>query len=92
MAYLITKYTKAQAKKYGLTVKPSKNKGKKIDVFKNDKKLGSVGALGYNDYPTWKKKKGIAYAKQRRKLYKKRHENNRKKKYSNGWLADKLLW
>ena len=53
MAYRIKSYTKAQAKKYGVEVRPSKNKGKKIDVFKNGAKLASVGALGYADYPTF---------------------------------------
>ena len=37
MAYTITAYTKRQATKYGVKVKPSKVKGKKIDVFKGDK-------------------------------------------------------
>ena len=39
MPYRIKNYTKKQAKKYGLTVKPSKLRGKKIDVFKKDKKV-----------------------------------------------------
>ena len=53
MAYRIKDYTKKQAKKYGLTVKPSRNKGKKIDVFKKGVKVASVGATGYGDYPTF---------------------------------------
>ena len=54
MAYRITKYTYDQAKKLGVTVKPSTVKGKKIDVFnKKGEKLASVGALGYADYPTF---------------------------------------
>ena len=47
--YRIKPYTKRQAKKLGVTVKPSKLKGKKIDVFKNGKKVASVGAIGYDD-------------------------------------------
>ena len=43
MAYTITTYTKRKAKEHGLTVKKSKVKGKKIDVFKNGKKVASVG-------------------------------------------------
>jgi hypothetical protein len=92
MAYSITTYTRKQAKKYGLEVKPSKVKGKKIDVFKNGKKVASVGAIGYGDYPTFIKTKGKKYADERRRLYKKRHSNNRTKKGTNGWYADKLLW
>jgi len=90
--YNITKYTYSQAKKLGLTVKPSTNKTKKIDVYKKNKKIASVGANGMNDYPTYIKKRGLKYAKTRRKLYKIRHNNDRHTKWSNGWFADKLLW
>jgi hypothetical protein len=90
--YSITQYTYKKAKKLGLQVKPSKNKTKKIDVYKNNKKIASVGAYGMNDYPTYILKNGIKFAKTRRRLYKKRHEKDRHHKGSNGWLADKLLW
>ena len=90
--YNITNYTYKQAKKLHLQVKPSTNKTKKIDVYKNNKKIASVGEYGMNDYPTYMKKKGIKYAKTRRRLYKQRHERDRHLKWSNGWLADKLLW
>ena len=90
--YNITNYTNIQAKKLGLQVKPSRNKTKKIDVYKNNKKIASVGANGMNDYPTYIKKCGIKYATTRRRLYKQRHEKDRHIKWSNGWLADKLLW
>ena len=92
MAYSITLYTKKQAKKIGVEVKPSKVKGKKIDVFKKGKKVASVGAIGYGDYPTYLKTKGKKYADERRRLYKIRHQNNRTKVGSNGYYADKLLW
>lgn len=90
--YTITNYTRKQAKKIGVNVKPSTNKMKKIDVFKNNKKIASVGANGMNDFPTYMKKFGMNYAKSRRRLYKQRHEKDRHVKWSNGWLADKLLW
>jgi hypothetical protein len=64
----------------------------KIDIFKNDKKIAAVGAYGMNDYPTYILKNGNKYAKSRRRLYRIRHEKDRKIKWSNGWLADKLLW
>jgi hypothetical protein len=92
MAYSITNYTKSQAKKLGVVVKPSSIKGKKIDVFKNDQKIASVGALGYSDYPTYIKTKGKAYADERRRLYKIRHSKDRNVKGSDGYYADKLLW
>ena len=92
MAYSITNYTKSQAKKLGVVVKPSSVKGKKIDVFKNDQKIASVGALGYSDYPTYMRTKGKAYADERRRLYKIRHAKDRNVKNSDGYYADKLLW
>jgi hypothetical protein len=92
--YHITKYTFKQAKKLGVRVVPSTNKTKKIDVYKlsNNKKIASVGANGMNDFPTFMAKMGPKYAKTRRRLYKMRHEKDRHIKWSNGWLADKLLW
>tara|TARA_R110000851_G_scaffold86327_5_gene187469 strand:+ start:16607 stop:16885 length:279 start_codon:yes stop_codon:yes gene_type:complete len=92
MAYIITAYTREQAKKYGVTVKKSKLKGKKIDVFKNGEKVASVGALGYGDYPTFTRTKGKEFANKRRKAYKKRHQKDRTKRGTPGWYADKLLW
>jgi len=90
--YRITDYTKQQAKKLGVVVKPSSVKGKKIDVFKNGEKVASVGALGYSDYPTYIRTKGKAYADERRRLYKIRHAKDRNVKNSDGYYADKLLW
>lgn len=93
MSYRITNYTLEQAKKHNVIVKPSKVKGKKIDVFnKKGEKLVSVGALGYGDYPTFIKKYGLEYANKRRKAYKFRHENDRHERGTPGWYADKLLW
>ena len=62
MTYKITDYTKQKAKELGVEVKPSKNKKKKIDVFKNREKIASVGAAGMDE---------------RRRLYKKRHQYDR---------------
>jgi hypothetical protein len=90
--YRITDYTKKQAKRLGLVVKPSSVEGKKIDVYKGSVKVASVGALGYSDYPTYMKKMGKKYADERRRLYKIRHKKDRLKKGTNGWYADQLLW
>lgn len=92
MAYRITAYTKEQAKKLGVQVKPSTVSGKKIDVFKNGEKVASIGAEGMGDYPTFIREKGKAYADERRKLYKQRHEKDRHVRGSAGFYADKLLW
>lgn len=39
MSYSITAYTRARAKVLGVSIKRSTNKKKKIDVFKNGKKV-----------------------------------------------------
>jgi hypothetical protein len=90
--YNITNYTRKQARKIGVIVKQSRKKDKKIDIFRKDKLIASVGANGMNDFPTYIKKRGFKYAKTRRRLYKMRHEKDRHEKWTNGWLADKLLW
>lgn len=91
--YQITPYTKSQAKKFGVDVKPSTRKGKKIDVFdKEGDKLASIGALGMGDYPTFQRTKGKAFADKRREAYKARHEKNLKKKGTPGFWANALLW
>jgi hypothetical protein len=92
MSYTITNYTYKQAKKLGVQVKPSTNKTKKIDVYKKGVKIASVGAYGMNDFPTFIKKRGLKYAKTKRRLYKMRHEKDRHQKGSHGYYADKLLW
>jgi hypothetical protein len=92
MSYKITDYTKQQASKLGVVVKPSTNKSKKLDVFKGGEKVASVGGAGYADYPTHLKNSGKEFADERRRLYKKRHEKDRTVKGTPGWYADKLLW
>jgi hypothetical protein len=89
--YKITKYSKDKAKALNVTIKPSKNP-KKIDVYKNNKKVASIGNINYYDYPSYIKKNGISYADQRRKLYKIRHNKDRSKIDSPGYYADKILW
>ena len=92
MSYNITNYTKRQAKRLGVVVKPSTRKGKKIDVFKDGKKVASIGALGMGDFPTFKKEKGIEFAKKRQKAYKSRHQKTRTKVGTPSYYADQLLW
>jgi hypothetical protein len=92
MSYKITDYTKKQADKLGVTVKPSTNKKKKIDVFKGGEKVASVGAIGYADFPTHIENHGSEFANQRRRLYKIRHQSDRLKKGTPGYFADRLLW
>ena len=86
--YDITTYTKDKAKQAGLTVKPSKRKGKKIDVYQNGDYLASVGGSGYSDFPHYIESHGLKYAEERRRLYKLRH----KKESLGERLASLLLW
>jgi hypothetical protein len=94
--YAITPYTKKQAEKLGVVVKPSKTK--KIDVFDKDGKLlVSVGGRKddgtfYGDYPTYIIKHGKEVADEIRKRYKARHEQYRKKVGTPSYYADQLLW
>ena len=71
--YVITQYTFDRAKELNVVVRPSTVKGKKIDVYEDNKKIASIGAIGYKDYPTYLKENGKEYAEERRRLYHIRH-------------------
>jgi hypothetical protein len=90
--YKITSRQKDNADKLGVTIKPSTNKGKKIDVFKNGIKIASIGAIGYKDYSIHLAENGLTYANERRRLYRIRHQNDRTKIGTAGYYADKILW
>ena len=89
MSYTITNYSKKKAKELNVEIKRSTNPKKKIDVFKNDKKIASIGSIGYLDFPTYLQKKGPEIANQRKKLYHERHKND---KGLNGIYAKINLW
>lgn len=88
MSYIITDYTKNKAKEIGVEVRPSKNPKKKVDVYRNDVFLHSIGAVSYKDFPTFTKEKGREFADERRRLYHIRH----KEETLGGLLAKWLLW
>ena len=92
--YHITDYSKQQAKKLNVDIKPSNKKNKKIDVIKNNTIIASIGDIRYNDYPHYllSKSHGKEYADQRRKLYKIRHKNDIHIKNTAGFFANKILW
>lgn len=93
MAYSISTYSYGRARALGVVIKPSTVKGKKIDVFnRKGEKLASIGALGYGDYPTFKRKYGAEYANMKRRAYKSRHAYNRFKRGTPGYYADQILW
>jgi len=97
--YKITQHTRSAAKRIGVEVRPSKLKGKKIDVIKDGKKVASVGAIGYGDYGTFLKTLGPTEAAKHRRAYLLRHAKEPKTKYVDGrrvrtpsYYADELLW
>ena len=90
MPYKISDYSFQQARKIGVTIKPSINKNKKIDVYKNKKKIASIGDVNYSDFPTYLDEKGKTYADKRRKLYKIRHKKDLNS--GAGYYANKILW
>ena len=92
MAYQIKPAQRRRASAIGVTIKPSKVKNKKLDVFKGDKKVASIGFLGMGDYETFKKTKGLDFANKRRKAYKSRHQKTRTKVGTPSYYADKILW
>jgi hypothetical protein len=97
MRYVITDYSRNQARKLGVEIKPSTDPNKKIDVYRNGRKIATIGAKGYLDYPTYMKleqrgKVPKGYADKRRRLYKIRHANDIGIQNKNGYFANKILW
>jgi len=90
--YQISNRQKKIAKFLKVTILPSTNKNKKIDVYKNGYKIVSIGATGYKDYSIYLKEYGLAYANERRRLYKLRHAKDITKKGSAGYYAYLILW
>tara|TARA_Y100001937_G_C7063118_1_gene304703 strand:- start:223 stop:519 length:297 start_codon:yes stop_codon:yes gene_type:complete len=98
MSYKISNYTRTQARRLGVKVKPSTLKNKKIDVIYNGKKIASVGDIRYKDYSIYLKESGRTVAEARRSAYRKRHAGDSKRrpggieKQSRGYFARQLLW
>lgn len=90
MSYKIKEYSYKQAEKLGVEIRPSTRKNKKIDVFKNNVKVASIGDIRYRDYPTYIETKGKKYADERKKLYRIRHANDINTGV--GFYANKILW
>jgi hypothetical protein len=98
MTYTITSAIHAAAKKLGVEVKVSTVKGKKLDAFKNGKKIRSFGALGYGDYHVFLREKGKEFAEMKKRAYWSRHQKDANNKFapdgelSAGYLAAHILW
>lgn len=89
--YNITNYSYKMADKLGVEIKPSEKKNKKIDVYKNNVKIASIGDVNFKDYPTYLQE-DKKLANERRKLYRKRHSKDLKVVGSPGYYANKILW
>jgi hypothetical protein len=86
--YEIQPYTKYRARLLGVQIQLSDKRYKKIDVYKNNKYITSIGDTRYSDYPTYIKTHGLEYANERRRLYRLRHKNDG----ITGYYAKNLLW
>lgn len=88
--YKIKEYSFKKADDLNVIIKPSKRKNKKIDVYdKENKFIVAIDNNKYKDFPTYIDEKGMEFAKERRRLYKKRHEKDSNKA---GFYAMKILW
>ena len=90
--YQITDYSYQQAKKLGVEIRPSSKKNKKIDVYKNNKLIASIGDDRYKSFPEYIKEKGLEYANKRRELYLLRHRNESDKLGSPNYYSRRILW
>lgn len=79
------KEAKKQAKKIGVDVEYSKLKNKKLDVFKDKKKVASIGYKPMSDFIQHQDP-------ERRKRYKQRFQSTRNIKGTKSFYADKILW
>ena len=69
----------------GVQVKKSTNKHKKLDVFRSDQKLASIGDKRYTDFLQ-------TGDKEQQKRYKSRHQRTRVKEGTRSFYADRILW
>jgi hypothetical protein len=86
--YRISDLTKKRAREIGVEVLPSTNPKKKIDVFFEGEKVGSVGDITAKDYHVYLREEGRAVANERRRLYHLRHTQDSLGEYLARWL----LW
>lgn len=95
--YRVLNSQRVAARKLGVTIRPSTQKNKKLDVYKNGFKVASIGDVRYNDYWIYKRlerqgKYPKGYADERRELYKLRHREECNAKGTPGYYACKILW
>ena len=87
----IRSHHREAARRLGVQIKPSQTRGKKLDVYKDGKKVASIGQKGYWDYASYRAlQPGIA--DDRRRAYRQRHAEERTKKGTPGFYAYYILW
>ena len=102
MSYKIKKLQRDKAKELGVSILPSKNPNKKVDVFISNTKIASIGANKSSvkgkpmmDYATYKQDQP-AIAEKRRKNYIERHskepKTDDKGRPSKSFYSDEILW
>lgn len=94
--FQISDYHRRKAARLNVSINYSKKPGKKLDVFKDGKKVASIGAKGYWDFISYLKAEqegrfDKGYAEKRRKLYKMRHKDENKPG-TPGYYALNILW
>ena len=89
--YHILNYSYTKAKQLNVDIKPSTKTNKKIDVYKNNKYICSIGDSRYFDYPQYLLK-DFSYAKKRQMLYHQRHSKEKDKIGTPGYYAYHILW
>ena len=84
-----------KAKAVGLEIRPSRQTGKKFDVYKGGVFQTSIGQRGAMDYEKYLRQ-DKELAEKRRAAYKARHVHRQTKfrdgKITAAWAADKILW
>ena len=89
--YHILNYSIQKAKQLCVDIKPSTRKNKKIDVYKNNKYICSIGDINYSDYPHYLLK-DFTLAKKRQILYHQRHQKQKNTINTAGYYAYHILW
>ena len=95
--YQISQYSKNQAMRLKVEIRPSTRKNKKIDVYRDGEYLVSIGDTRYFDYPYYLKaeRDGVVpkgTANRNRYLYHKRHQKDSQVPESAGFYAAQILW
>ena len=95
--YIIQKEQRQNARRLGVVIVPRKDKEKKIAVFRDGILVANIGAKGMMDFYLYRKAERAGkfprgHANERKRLYKIRHQANRRKFGTPSFYADQILW